>query len=109
LLGLFFDPEDGGDYVPPKRRLTFNKLHGIISQKIVLWFKVLFRPSFLVTELLSYSPSTPDSQALLKMPHGWSRLMCSSDIVTLLDYLTYYFLILITVILFLRVLSSGIQ
>jgi hypothetical protein len=24
LLGLFFDPEDRGDMVPPKRRLTFN-------------------------------------------------------------------------------------
>jgi hypothetical protein len=32
LLGLF-DPEDGGD-IPPKRRLTFNGLQGIISQKI---------------------------------------------------------------------------
>jgi hypothetical protein len=27
----FFDPEDGGD-VPPKRRLTLNGLHGVISQ-----------------------------------------------------------------------------
>jgi hypothetical protein len=33
LLGLF-DLEDGGD-VLPKRRLTFNGLQGIISQKIV--------------------------------------------------------------------------
>jgi hypothetical protein len=32
LLGLFFDPEDGGD-VPPKRPLTFNGLCGIIYQK----------------------------------------------------------------------------
>jgi hypothetical protein len=37
---LFFDPEDGGD-VPPKRRLTFNGLHGVISQNMVL-FKVGF-------------------------------------------------------------------
>jgi hypothetical protein len=29
----FFDPEDGGD-VSPKRRLTFNGLHGIIARKI---------------------------------------------------------------------------
>jgi hypothetical protein len=35
LLGLFFDPEDGGD-VPPKRRLTFNRLHDVISQNITL-------------------------------------------------------------------------
>jgi hypothetical protein len=34
---LFYDPEDGGD-VPPKRRLPFNGLHGVISQKIVLFF-----------------------------------------------------------------------
>jgi hypothetical protein len=33
LLGLF-DPEDGGD-VPPKHRLTFNGLHGVVPQKII--------------------------------------------------------------------------
>jgi hypothetical protein len=31
LSGSFFDPEDGG-HVSPKRRLTFNWLHGVISQ-----------------------------------------------------------------------------
>jgi hypothetical protein len=31
LLGLFFNPEDGGD-VPPKCLLTFDRLHFIISQ-----------------------------------------------------------------------------
>jgi hypothetical protein len=36
LLALFFDPEDGGD-VPPKRRLTFDGLYGVISQKIFLF------------------------------------------------------------------------
>jgi hypothetical protein len=40
LLGLFFDPEDGS-YVPPKRRLTFNRLHYVISQKIELFGKCL--------------------------------------------------------------------
>jgi hypothetical protein len=35
LLGLFFDPEDGGD-VPLKRRLTFNGLHGVISQMMAM-------------------------------------------------------------------------
>jgi hypothetical protein len=39
LLGSFLNPEDGGD-VPPKCRLTFNGLHGIISQKTEL-FKFL--------------------------------------------------------------------
>jgi hypothetical protein len=33
LLGLFFEPKDGG-HVPPKRHLTFNGLHGVISQMI---------------------------------------------------------------------------
>jgi hypothetical protein len=37
LLGLF-DTEDGGDYVPPKCQLTLNRLHGVISQKVVLFF-----------------------------------------------------------------------
>jgi hypothetical protein len=40
LLGLFFDPEVGG-FFPPKRRLNFNGLHGVISQKTVL-FRLLF-------------------------------------------------------------------
>jgi hypothetical protein len=34
LLGLFFNPEDGGDMNPPKRRLTLDGLHGVIFQKI---------------------------------------------------------------------------
>jgi hypothetical protein len=36
LLNYFFDPEDGGD-VPPKRQSTLSGLHGVISQKIVLF------------------------------------------------------------------------
>jgi hypothetical protein len=32
LLGLFCETEDGSD-VPPKRRLTFVGLHGVIFQK----------------------------------------------------------------------------
>jgi hypothetical protein len=35
LARLIFDPEDGCD-VPPKSRLIFNELHGIISKKIAL-------------------------------------------------------------------------
>jgi hypothetical protein len=44
LLGLFFDPEDGSD-VPPKRRLAFNGLHGIISQNTVLFITTAVRAS----------------------------------------------------------------
>jgi hypothetical protein len=32
LIGLVFDPEDEGD-VAPKRRLTFNGIYGLISEK----------------------------------------------------------------------------
>jgi hypothetical protein len=38
LLGIF-DPEDGGDM------LTFNGLHGVISQKIVLFITTAVRTS----------------------------------------------------------------
>jgi hypothetical protein len=34
LLGLLFESEDVGYTFPPKRRLTFSRLHGVISQKI---------------------------------------------------------------------------
>jgi hypothetical protein len=47
-----FDPEDGGD-VPPKRRLTLNRLHGIISQKMVLFTTALVQLS---TMQLRYWP-----------------------------------------------------
>jgi hypothetical protein len=36
LLGLFYDREVGGD-VHLKHRLTFNRLHGVISQKPVFF------------------------------------------------------------------------
>jgi hypothetical protein len=42
LLALFFHPEDGGDF-PPKRRLIFNRLHGVISQKIELFITTAVR------------------------------------------------------------------
>jgi hypothetical protein len=32
LLGLFFDSEDRRRYFPPKRRLTFDELDGVIFQ-----------------------------------------------------------------------------
>jgi hypothetical protein len=45
LLGLFFDPEDGWQYVPLKRWLTFNRLQGVITQKIVLFITTTVRTS----------------------------------------------------------------
>jgi hypothetical protein len=33
LLGLFFDPEDGGDTYLKNHQLTYSGLHSIISQK----------------------------------------------------------------------------
>jgi hypothetical protein len=62
LLGLFFDPEDGGD-VSPKRKLTFNGLHGVISQKIELFRKFLAFQS----HLLLLVPSLLSEFELLKM------------------------------------------
>jgi hypothetical protein len=46
-LDLFFDPEDGGD-VPPKRRLTLNGLHGVISQKMILFVLHTYLPRTLI-------------------------------------------------------------
>jgi hypothetical protein len=43
LLGLFFDFENGGEVVPPKRQLTFNGLHGVISQRIELFIATSVR------------------------------------------------------------------
>jgi hypothetical protein len=35
LLGLFFDPDDGGD-VPQKQWLIFREVRGVMPQKIEL-------------------------------------------------------------------------
>jgi hypothetical protein len=45
LLATCFDPEYGGDMFLPKRRLTFNGLQGVISQKIVLFINTVVRTS----------------------------------------------------------------
>jgi hypothetical protein len=38
LLGLHFNPEDGGDIIlPPKHQLTFNGLNGLMTQKTELF------------------------------------------------------------------------
>jgi hypothetical protein len=45
LLGLFFDPEDGGDIFLRNIGLTFNGLHGVISPKIELFITTAVRTS----------------------------------------------------------------
>jgi hypothetical protein len=47
LARLIFRPWRWWRYVPPKRRLTFNGLHGVISQKIVLFITPLWEPQIL--------------------------------------------------------------
>jgi hypothetical protein len=44
LPGLFFDPEDGGN-VPLKHWLTFNRIHGVIYQKTVLFITTTVKTS----------------------------------------------------------------
>jgi hypothetical protein len=41
LLTLFFRPWRWWRYVPPKYRLTLNGLHGVISQKMVLFIEAV--------------------------------------------------------------------
>jgi hypothetical protein len=45
LLNLFFRPWRWRRHVPPKRRLTLNELHGVISQKMVLFTTTAVRTS----------------------------------------------------------------
>jgi NhaP-type Na+/H+ or K+/H+ antiporter len=45
LLGLFFDPEFGGDIFLQKLLLTLSGLHGVISQKTVLFITTAVRTS----------------------------------------------------------------
>jgi hypothetical protein len=54
LLNLFFWPCRWRRYVPPKCRLTFNGLHGVISQKMVL-FKISYM--FLIYLFCAECPS----------------------------------------------------
>jgi hypothetical protein len=45
-------------YVPPKRLLTFNWLHGVIHQKIVLFITTAVRTSNPRTHFMSYPKNT---------------------------------------------------
>jgi hypothetical protein len=45
LLSLFFQPWRWRRNVPPKRRLTLNGLHGVTSQKMVLFITTAVRTS----------------------------------------------------------------
>jgi hypothetical protein len=40
LPSLFFDPEDGSGFLPPKCQLASNGPHGVISQKTELSIKM---------------------------------------------------------------------
>jgi hypothetical protein len=53
---LGFDPEDEGD-VPPKRRLAYNGLHGVISQKLEVYFEEFLRHSFRMLLSISHGES----------------------------------------------------
>jgi hypothetical protein len=55
LLGLLFDPEDGGD-VPPKRQLTSNGIHCVMSRKI---------ERFMTTPVRALNPKTDILFAIL--------------------------------------------
>jgi hypothetical protein len=55
----YFDPEDGGD-VPPKLRLKLNGLHGVISQKMILFTTTVVKTSNL-TPSSSVSPANSHS------------------------------------------------
>jgi hypothetical protein len=45
LLNLFLRPWRWGRYVPPKRRLKLNGLHGVISQKMILFITTAVKTS----------------------------------------------------------------
>jgi hydrogenase maturation factor HypE len=51
---ISFDPENGGIDVSPKRRLIFNGLHDVISQKIEV-FTVCMKEKVCVSELRNLS------------------------------------------------------
>jgi hypothetical protein len=67
LLNLFFRPWRWRRYVSPKRRFTLNGLHGVISQKIVLFYysivarvyvtAVTFLPSHCLATIGGFLPS----------------------------------------------------
>jgi hypothetical protein len=45
LLNLFLRPWRWRRYVPPKRRLTLNGLHNVISQKLLLFITTAVKTS----------------------------------------------------------------
>jgi hypothetical protein len=53
LHGLFFDPEDGGHMYLRKVWLTFNGLHGIISQELVVFITTAVRTANPLTQWYS--------------------------------------------------------
>jgi hypothetical protein len=72
LLNLFFGTWRRRRYVPPKRQLTLNGLHGLISQKIVLFITTAVRTSN--PTQLNFSPS--DS----KRPSLTNIMICQPEL-----------------------------
>jgi hypothetical protein len=52
-LGIFSGPEDGGDG-PPKHRLTFRGLRGVISKKLELFIPLCFEIMFFFCNPISF-------------------------------------------------------
>jgi hypothetical protein len=66
LLNLFLRPWIWRRYVPPKRRLKLNGLHGVISQKIILFITTAVKtsnPTFPLLVLFNDASSSSDYMA----------------------------------------------
>jgi hypothetical protein len=84
LLALFFDPEDGGYMFPPKRQLTFNGLHGIISQKIELFVTNVVRTSNLTRLLIAPTIQFRVVESLLRnqFERVWKEVVVAKSEIT---------------------------
>jgi hypothetical protein len=64
FLSLFFDPEDGGDMFLQKVALAFNRLHGLIYQKIELFITTAVRtsnPTWAIIHCLYWASPWPEN------------------------------------------------
>jgi hypothetical protein len=69
LLNIFLRPWRWRRYVPPKRRLKLNGLHGAISQKMIL---------FITTAVKTSNPTKSDIVDMPVLLIQWMRLPSSS-------------------------------